>query len=109
MLAAGGQLDGGGAAKSGRVVILRSGWNVDHDGFGVAANVNPVLLAFPRPREAVQRGADGHGHGARTANAGAGRGLRIGRQRESPEGAEELGDFGKEWKAEALGFHERGK
>src|SRR2546429_9951529 len=61
MLAAGGQLDGGSAAKSWRVVILRTGWNVDDNGFGVAADVNPVLLALPRPREAVQRGADGHG------------------------------------------------
>src|SRR5438876_3350486 len=82
MLAAGGQLDGGSAAKSWRVVILRTGWNVDDNGFGVAADVNPVLLALPRPREAVQRGADGHGHGAGTANAGAGRGFRIGHQRD---------------------------
>ncbi len=53
MLAAGRQLNGGGTAKGRRIVVLRTGGNIDHDGLGVAADVNPIYLALPCPSEAV--------------------------------------------------------
>ncbi len=45
-LAAGRKLDGRGAAEGRRVVILRAGGDANDDGFGIAANVNPIGLTF---------------------------------------------------------------
>src|SRR5208282_5299373 len=57
VLAAWLKLDGRGAAKSWRVMILRAGGNIDDDGFGVTADVNPIDLALPCSGVAVQRRA----------------------------------------------------
>ena len=77
MLTAGRELDRSSAAEGGRIVILGSGRNIDDDGFGVAADVDPVDLAHACSGEAVQRGANGHGHGAGAADACTGGSLRI--------------------------------
>src|SRR5215467_15117049 len=107
--AAGGKLNGRSSAKSRRVVVLRAGRDVNDDGFGVAADVNPILFALPCPRIAVQRRADGHGHGAGTPDASPGGSFRIRHQREAALRAEELGDFREQRKAVAFGLHERGE
>src|SRR5262245_60448081 len=109
MLPAGGKLDGCGAAKSGRIVVLGARRHVDDDGFGVAADVNPILFALPCSGEAIERSANRDGHGAGAADASAGGSFGIGYQREAALRAEELGDFRKERKAIALGLHERGE
>src|SRR5438874_2290083 len=83
MLTARRKLDGGGAAKSGRVVVLGARGNVDDDGLGVAADVNPILFTLPCSSKAIQRGANGHGHGAGAADAGARGGFGIGYKREA--------------------------
>src|SRR5207248_11311828 len=53
------QMNGAGSAKSGRIVVLRAGGHADHDGFRVAADVNPVLQAQLCAGEPVERRADG--------------------------------------------------
>ena len=63
MFAAWGQFDGSSAAKSRWVMVLRAGGNVYDNGFGVAADVNPILFALPRSSVAVQGGTNGYGHG----------------------------------------------
>src|SRR2546422_9060291 len=54
MLTAGWEFDGSGAAEGRRVVILGSGGHIDDDGFGVAADVDPIDLALARSGEAVK-------------------------------------------------------
>ena len=83
MLAAGRKLDGGGATEGRRIMVLRARGNADHDGFGVAADVDPVGLALPCSREAVERGANGHGHGAGAADSRARGSFGVGRQGEA--------------------------
>ena len=109
MLATGRQFDGRGTAKSRGIVVLRACGNIDDDGFGVAADVDPVHFALPCSGETVQRGANSYGHGARTADAGAGGSFGIGHQREAALRAEKLGDFSQKRKAITLGFHEHGE
>src|SRR3989442_6842847 len=107
MLAAGREFDGGGAPERRRVVILRSGGNIDDDGFRVAADVDPVDLALPCSGKAVESGANGYGHGAGAADACAGGSFGIRCEREAALGVEKFGDFREEREAIALGFHER--
>src|SRR5258708_22050893 len=109
MLAAGREFDGSGAAEGLRVMILRSGRDTDHNGFGIAADVDPVDLALSCSGEAVKRGANGHGHGVGAADARARGSFRIGRERKAALRLEELGNFREEREAIALGIHERGE
>ena len=109
MFAAGRQFNGRGTTKSRRIVVLRARGNVDDDGFGIAADVNPIDLALPCSGEAVQRGANGHSHGAGAADTGTRGSFGIGHQCEAALGTEELGDLREERKTVALGFHERGE
>src|SRR5262249_13655340 len=69
-LAAWRQFDRGRSAKRGRVVVLRSGGYVNHDGFGVSADVNPVGLALAGTGVAVEGGTNRNCHGAGAADAG---------------------------------------
>src|SRR5260370_34238023 len=107
MLTTGREFNGGGATKGRRVVYLRSGGNIDDDGFRVAADVDPVHLALPRSREAVERGANGYGHGTGAANACARGSFGIRSERETALRMKKFGDFREERKAIALGLHER--
>src|SRR5206468_1201056 len=109
MFAAGWEFDGSGAAKRWRIVVLRSSGNIDDDGFGVAADVNPVDLALPCSGKAVERGANGYGHGAGAADACAGGSFRIRGECEAALRVKELGDFREEREAVALGFYESRK
>src|SRR5229473_1451429 len=109
MLAAGRKFDGGGAAKGRWVMILRARGNIDDDGFGVAADVDPIHFALPRPGEAVKGRANRYGHGAGAADACACGSFRIRSQCEASLGMKKLGDFGEEREAVALGFHEGGE
>src|SRR5713226_4391643 len=96
MLTARREFDGRGATEGGRVMILRSGRNIDDDGFRVAADVDPVDFALPRSGEAVKSGANGHGHGAGAADACACGSFGIGGERKTAQRAEELSDFREE-------------
>src|SRR5713226_4527952 len=107
MLTAGRQFNGRGATESRRVMILRSSGNIDDDGFGVAADVDPVDLALPCSGEAIERGANGHGHGAGAADARARGSFGIRGEREAALRVEEFGDFREERQAVAFGFDER--
>src|SRR3989449_8925545 len=107
MLAAGWEFDGGGAPERRGVVILRSGGNIDDDGFRVAADVDPVDLALPCSGEAVESGANGYSHGAGAADACAGRSFGICSEGKTALRVEKFGDFREEREAIALGFHER--
>src|SRR5207237_10087576 len=69
MLTAGREFDGSGAAEGRRVMILRSGGNIDDDGFGVAADVDPIDLALTRSGETVESRTTRHGHGAGAADS----------------------------------------
>ena len=62
--ASGLQMNRAGAAKGGRIMILRSRGYANDDGFCVTADVDPIFQAQSRAREPIQRRADGHGHGA---------------------------------------------
>src|ERR1700682_4297010 len=55
MLAARREFDGGGATEGRRVVVLRAGGDADHDGFRIAADVDPVGPALSCSGEAVER------------------------------------------------------
>src|ERR671923_2137433 len=109
MFAARRQFDGCGAAKGRWIVVLGAGWNVDDNGFGVAANVNPILFALACSRVAVQRGANGNGHGTGTTDASASGSFGIGHQGEAALRTEEFGDFGEKREPITLGFHEGGE
>src|SRR2546425_682192 len=63
-LAAGGEFDGVGAAKRGRVVVLRARGHMDYDGFGVPANMDPLLKAKACAGQPIEGRADGHCHRA---------------------------------------------
>src|SRR2546428_2297056 len=112
MLSARRQFDGSGASKGRRVMILYTRRHADDDGFGVAADVDPIHLALPRPGEAVECGAYGDGHRARAANSRPSRRFRIRREGKAALWAKEFGYFREKREAVALGLHqssERGK
>ena len=90
-------------------MILGASGNIDDDGFCVAADVDPVDLALPRPGEAVEGGANGYGHGAGAADARASGSFRIGSEGEAALRMEEFGDFREEREAVALGFYQGGE
>jgi len=75
MLAARRQFDGCGSAKCRWIVVLRAGWNVDDDRFGVAADVNPIDLAFSCSGEAIEGGAMATAMALEPADASACRGF----------------------------------
>src|SRR4029077_5211433 len=83
MFSARGQLDGRSAAKSWRIVVLRSGGHADDYGFRVTADMNPILFTLARPRKALQCRARGYSHGARATNARASRSFGVGSESES--------------------------
>src|SRR5207244_7581350 len=83
VFAARGKFDGRGTTEGGRVMILGASGNIDDDGFCVAADVDPVDLALPRPGEAVEGGANGYGHGAGAGDARASGSFRIGSEGEA--------------------------
>src|SRR5919108_1139905 len=109
MFAARRQFDGCGAAKGRWIVVLGAGWNVDDNGFGVAANVNPILFALACSRVAVQRSANGNSHSTGTTDASASGSFGIGHQGEAALRTEEFGDFGEKREPITLGFDKRGE
>src|SRR6266850_4240804 len=106
MFSSGRKFDGGGATERRRIVILRSGGNVDDDGFGVAADVNPIDLALACSGEAVERGANRHSHRTGTADACPGGGLGIRREREAALWLKELHNFREKRQPVTFGFDE---
>src|SRR5713226_8747382 len=109
MFAAGRQLDSRCAAKGRGIMVLSASGNIDDNGFGVAADVDPIDLALPCSGEAVQRGAYRNRHGARAADARASWGFGIRCECEAALGVEELGDFREERETVALGLHQSGE
>src|SRR5258708_24885752 len=74
-------------------MVLRSGGHANYNRFRIAANVNPIRLAFARSRIAVQRRTDRDSHCARSANSRPRGRLRIARQRKAPVRLKELYDL----------------
>src|SRR5580658_10050630 len=103
------KLDGRGAAKRRRVMILRASWNVDDDRFSVAADVNPIDLALPCSRITVQRRADGDSHRARAADARTVRSLGIAGKCKAALRLKEFDDLREQREPVTLSFHKRGK
>src|SRR5471030_2357702 len=98
-LAARREFYGRGATERGRIMVLRAGGDVDDDGFGVAADVDPVFLTLTSAGKAIKRGANGHRHRAGATDARARGSFRIGRQGETAVGPKKLHDFREERQA----------
>ena len=94
--AAGCEHNRGGSAKGGRVMVLRPCRHADHDGFNVAADVDPIFAAQARSGQPVQGGADGHGQCGRAANSRPGGRFGIRGQREPARRAEKSHEMRKQ-------------
>src|SRR2546423_3837765 len=108
-LTAGRQLDGRSSAKRRWIMILCAGGDVNNDGFGVTADVNPIGFALARSGVAVERRADGYGHGAGTTDARARGRFRIGGQRETAARLKEFHNFREQRQAIPFSFDQAGE
>ena len=74
------QFNRSGAAKRRRIMVLRSRWNLNHNAFRIAADMDPIDFALSSGSKTIHCRTNRHGHRARSADSRARRGLGIRRQ-----------------------------